>query len=205
MAEEIAVALIGVVGGFVGAVIGAGAAIGAARHQARKAVEGAFAQASAAYLGPLDTARRTAQREAYARLLTAAHDYEKAVKPVLDVAQALNRDASPNRPAMSPETRADLRARIDEVNDHHLIDSAVQHVLLEGPDDVWQSAARVQMAAMRLSIVLLSEDATSNILGSPREAHQQLYVATNEFAMAAGKHLGRRDLVLGQGEQVRPR
>lgn len=200
MAEEIAAALIGVVGGFVGAVIAAGAAIGAARHQARKAVEGAFAQASAAYLGPLDTARRTAQREAYARLLTAAHDYEIAVEPLLDVAHALNRDATPNRPAMSPETRADLRARIDEVNDHHLIDLAVQHVLLEGPDEVWQSAARVQVAAMTLSLVLSAGDATSNILDSPREAHRQLYVATNEFAMAAGKHLGRRDLVLGQGD-----
>lgn len=144
MAPEIGTALIGLCGGIVGAVIAAGAAIRAARHQAGKAVEGPFAQASAAYLGPLDTARRTAQREAYARLLTAAHGYETAVKPVLETAIALSRRATPNRPAMSPETRAELRARTDEVNDHHLIDLAVQHVLLEGPYDVWQSAARVQ-------------------------------------------------------------
>ncbi|MCJ0870199.1 hypothetical protein [Streptomyces sp. AP-93] len=200
MTPEIAAALIGAGAGLVTA----GAAIGTTRHQARKAVEGVFAQASAAYLGPLDTARRTAQREAYSRLLTAAHDYEKAVQAALVDAEALNRDATPNRPAMSPETRAARRARIEEVNDHHLV-GAVQHVQLEGPDEVWQSAVRVQKVAMMLSLVLSSEDASSNGLGSPRGLHGQLLVAISEFATAAGRHLGRRDLVLGQGEQARPR
>ncbi|MFF2548752.1 hypothetical protein ACFVUY_40200 [Kitasatospora sp. NPDC058063] len=141
-------------------------------------------QASAAYLGPLDTARRTARREAHARLLTAALNHAEAVEPLLHVVRAPN---------------AECRTRIDAVNNHYPVDLAVQHVRLEGPADgnIYDSAVLVEVAAMRLGIVLGEPGS------EPRQAHEGLLRATDAFATAAGEHLGRWGL--GQEGQMRRR
>ncbi|MCX5612989.1 hypothetical protein OHB39_36370 [Streptomyces sp. NBC_00047] len=164
----------------------------AAGRQAAGAVEAGLAQGAGAYLGALDTARRSAQREAYARLITVAHEYHESVKPVLYFAQALGTQ----QPPMNAATRQRLEEQVDAVSNTRQVRAAVAHVVLEGPGEIAKAAERLGAAAHGVEYALKA--ATHQVLTHPTprdyyERHEQLLAEVSRFGQAASGLLNRRD------------
>ncbi|MFC9816496.1 hypothetical protein ACFVJM_31050 [Streptomyces virginiae] len=210
MDNEMTVAGIAAVASLVGAGIGGAFAARGAGKQAAGAVEAGLAQAASAYLGPLDTARRTAQREAYVRLLTAAQEYAEAVRPVLRAARLLDRAeerAVGGGNPMPDEAWEALRERIDAVSDAHPVRAAAQHVALEGPGDVAEAAEQVRLVATLLEVALDNAGQSAHTDGGgviPPHAHRfqplidALHHQITLFTEAAQEYLNKRDQNLGQ-------
>ncbi|MFJ9319471.1 hypothetical protein [Streptomyces globisporus] len=191
MENELAIALIGAGSALTGAVIGGTAAVVAASKTARSA-----------YLGSLDSIRRTAQREVYAELLRAAHTYEAETGAVLESAGFLldgllsEQEGLPRRPSSSE--RSAFRRAISSAVNPEPVAAAARQVELEGPSRVAAAARNVRAAAQQLSTMLNSiEDADEGIRPAtyadlPREHLELLKLATSTFTETARKHLNHR-------------
>ncbi|MFJ5635092.1 hypothetical protein ACIQF5_20945 [Streptomyces goshikiensis] len=205
--EETTTAVMGAAGAVVGAALTGMFTVRGARRQAAAAVQAGLAQAASAYLGPLDTARRAAQREAYARLLTDAQGYAAEVSPILRWARALDRAAgntdrlSRREAAAEAAAEVDSRERIAAVNIESPVAAAVQHVVLEGPPEVAEFARQIHTAATVLSRTLRRAGYCAYGAEGPirpdRERsftrHEELLAAIERFTQAAQEHLNRRD------------
>ncbi|MFI1060484.1 hypothetical protein ACH4TC_01160 [Streptomyces spororaveus] len=207
MGQETATAVMGAGGAVVGAALTGMFTVRGARRQAAAAVQAGLAQAASAYLGPLDTARRAAQREAYVRLMTVAQSYATEVHPVLRLARGLDRaaantDALPRREAaIEAAAEADFRDRISAVNNPNPVSTAVQHVELEGPAEVAEAARQVRAATTDLFRTLRRAGHGERVAGGvvppdPERSwtrHEELLAAIERFTQAAQEHLNRRD------------
>ncbi|WP_030200694.1 hypothetical protein [Streptomyces sp. NRRL S-87] len=148
-----------------------------------------------------------AQREAYARLLTAAHDYQKAAQSVLwmstvmDAGRVFEQDGAE---LMAAERFAEYRRRITAVNDEGLVRAAAQQVELEGPAEVGEAARRVQKAATDLARVLVLaglSDPGEDIPPNPQRSetlHEALLTEVEQFTHTARDYLNRRDHPAGE-------
>ncbi|MFF8983797.1 hypothetical protein ACF08E_10435 [Streptomyces globisporus] len=199
MENELAIALIGAGSALTGAVIGGTAAVVAASKTARSA-----------YLGSLDSIRRTAQREVYAELLKASHSYEAATGAVLESAgfqldgPFSEQEALPRQHSSSE--RSAFRRAISSAADLEPVAAAARQVELEGPSRVAAAARNVRAAAQLLSTTLNSiedgfEDRFADADGGlrpamsadlPREHFELLKSAISTFAETARKHLNHR-------------
>ncbi|MEV6956562.1 hypothetical protein [Streptomyces sp. NPDC051183] len=207
MGEETTTAVMGAAGAVVGAALTGMFTVRGARRQAAAAVQAGLAQAASAYLGPLDTARRAAQREAYVRLLTDAQRYASEVHPVLRMARALDRAVgntarlSRRDAEVEAAAEAEFRARIAAVNRENPVAAAVQHVELEGPPEVAEAARQIHTAATVLFRTLRRAGHCDHGAEGPvrpdRERafsrHEELLTAIERFTQAAQEHLNRRD------------
>lgn len=207
MGQETTTAAMGAAGAVVGAALTGMFTVRGARRQAAAAVQAGLAQAASAYLGPLDTARRAAQREAYVRLLTDAQRYATEVHPVLRQARALDRAAgntarlSRRDAAVEAAAEADFRERIATANRENPVAAAVQHVELEGPPEVAETARQIHTAATALFRTLRRAGHCDRGAEGPirpdRERsltrHEELLIAIERFTQAAQEHLNRRD------------
>ncbi|MEU6629396.1 hypothetical protein ABZ905_14065 [Streptomyces parvus] len=191
MRNELAIALIGAGSALTGAVIAGTAAVVAASKTARSA-----------YLGSLDSLRRTAQREVYAELLRAAHAYEAGTGAVLESAGFLlegllsEQEGLPRRHSSSE--RSAFRRAISSAADPEPVAAAARQVELEGPSRVAAAARNVRAAAQQLSTTLNSiEDADEGFRPAtsadlPREHFELLKSAISMFTETARKHLNHR-------------
>ncbi|MEU6838021.1 hypothetical protein ABZ941_22540 [Streptomyces rubiginosohelvolus] len=191
MENELAIALIGAGSALTGAVIGGTAAVVAASKTARSA-----------YLGSLDSLRRTAQREVYAELLKAAHAFEAGTGAVLESAGILldgllsEQEGLPRRHSSSE--RSACRRAISSAADPEPVAAAARQVELEGPSRVAAAARNVRAAAQQLSTTLNSiEDADEGLRPAtsadlPRAHFELLNSAISTFAETARKHLNHR-------------
>ncbi|MFI5481662.1 hypothetical protein ACIBAB_21350 [Streptomyces rubiginosohelvolus] len=191
MENELATALIGAGSALTGALIGGTAAVVAASKTARSA-----------YLGSLDSLRRTAQREVYAELLRAAHTYEAGTGAVLESAGILldgllsEQEALPRQHSSSE--RSALRRAISSATNPEPVAAAARQVELEGPSRVAAAARNVRAAAQQLSTTLNSiEDADEGLRPATsadlhREHFELLKSAISTFAETARKHLNHR-------------
>ncbi|MGW2984102.1 hypothetical protein [Streptomyces goshikiensis] len=217
MGQETMTAVMGAAGAVVGAALTGMFTVRGARRQAAAAVQAGLAQAASAYLGPLDTARRAAQREAYVRLLMDAQGYATEVRPVLRQARALDRAAgntvrlSRRDAEVEAATEADYRERIAAVNIENPVAAAVQHVELEGSPEVAETARQIHTAATVLFRTLRRaghcEHGPEGPVRPDRERsftrHEELLTAIERFTQAAQEHLNRRDHPLND-EPPRP-
>ncbi|MFJ9917808.1 hypothetical protein ACIRSF_00800 [Streptomyces rubiginosohelvolus] len=191
MENELAIALIGAGSALTGAVIGGTAAVVAASKTARSA-----------YLGSLESLRRTAQREVYAELLKAAHTYEARTGAVLESVGILldgllsEQEGLPRRHSSSE--RSACRRAISSAADPEPVAAAARQVELEGPSRVAAAARNVRAAAQQLSTTLnCIEDADEGLRPAtsadlPREHFELLKSAISTFAETARKHLNHR-------------
>lgn len=199
------IALVGGGGALLGAAVGGAAAVAAAKVQARHGQE----TARLAYQGPLDAARRTAQREAYATLLTAAHEFRLASAPALEPAQRLITVTDYESRGEPPEPeeevleqhRARLRAVLAQVPGPEAVRAAEQHVRLEGPVPVAHAANALFGAVDRLSEVFVhaetkyeDEDDEGHLRRHGLEAnaaarYRSLGECIDAFSGAASAHL----------------
>ncbi|MFI5743889.1 hypothetical protein ACIA9I_36645 [Streptomyces anulatus] len=207
MGQETATAVMGAGGAVVGAALTGMFTVRGARRQAAAAVQAGLAQAASAYLGPLDTARRAAQREAYVQLMTAAQSYATEVHPVLRLARGMDRavantdSLSRRETAREAAAEADFRDRISAVNNPNPVSAAVQHVELEGPAEVAEAARQVRAATTGLFRTLRQAGRSERVAGAaappdPERSwtrHEELLAAIERFTQAALEHLNRRD------------
>ncbi|MFF8505870.1 hypothetical protein ACF07L_35245 [Streptomyces anulatus] len=195
--SELTIALVGAGGALLGAAVGGAAAVVAAKMQATHAER----SAQLAYLGPIDAARRSAQREAYARLLTAAHAFSGAATPALEAAQTLMEatDARAMRepPEVSNPALERARDAVALVRGPEDVVAAGQHVGLEGPLHLINAAKAVVHAVQELSNVFenaerIYEDADGRTHGLNRNAaglHETLTACIDFFSDIASSHL----------------
>ncbi|MFE4634882.1 hypothetical protein ACFRJ1_16115 [Streptomyces sp. NPDC056773] len=208
MGQEATTAAMGAAGAVAGAALTGMFTVRGARRQAAAAVQAGLAQAASAYLGPLDTARRAAQREAYVRLLTDAQGYAAEVRPVLRLARAMDRAAgntarrSRRDAEVEAAAEADYRERIAAVNRENPVASSVQHVELEGPPEVAETARQIHAAATALFRTLrragyCDAGGGEEPIQPDRERsftrHEELLTAIERFTQVAQEHLNRRD------------
>ncbi|MFC8491213.1 hypothetical protein ACFUJU_10480 [Streptomyces sp. NPDC057235] len=152
MDSEVIAAVIGGGSGLAGALLGGTAAVIAARIQARRAVEAGLATAKSTYLAPLDTARRTAQREVYAKLVDAVYSYLEAVARAVPAARMLEEleESSRQGVVVHHDTVQSQRDIVNGVQQPNEIKRAVQHIALEGPETVYSRAQNIEQVAERL-------------------------------------------------------
>ncbi|MEU2393938.1 hypothetical protein [Streptomyces sp. NPDC007369] len=168
------------------ALVAAGAAYAAGRAQSR-----------GAHGGPVDSVRRAAQREAYARVLHEAQDFVTRIGPIASVASHYHfvRQLDMNVPA-SDETAAE-QAR-DALINLSIADlsKAVAVVLLEGPDHVAELSNQLLTQASALHVTCDRYlTPYRNISSSPdalAHGERRLATAVEEFIVAARSHLNRR-------------
>lgn len=193
MSYEITAALIGGGSAVAGALAGGAAAVWAATRAARST-----------YLGPLHVAQKTAQQQAYAKLLTAANDFEAAMNAVSGAALALaedNANRSEGIPSgLDEEGRRRRRRLIREARDIAQVRAATRLVTLAGPHVVALEAVLVEEAARRLSYAFRDAEArveegegqyrpamTAHELRSAYEDHASVLM---QFALTAREHGG---------------
>ncbi|MFI6494564.1 hypothetical protein [Streptomyces sp. NPDC050564] len=160
MDGEMTAALIGGASGLAGALVGGVAALSAARMAMKAASETALT----AYLGPLDTARRTAQREVFAQFLTVSQEWTRQADPAAKAAERWDRAVQEHVDRLKDEecayvdlpdaTTRWLQQQVSALGQPHRIAEAAQHVLLEAAGvagtDVVRAAQKVQQHAVRL-------------------------------------------------------
>lgn len=199
MDSEMMVAVVGGGAALLGAAVGGTAAVVSASIQGKRTAEAA----RSAYQGALDVARRTAQQQAYTRLLSEANAYATATYEVLLDAFELIDDRgaalSGDEPSLSPETREQFQTRIDEANNPAQLNDAVRYVGLEGPEIVYRAAKEVQTAATDLWRILRNlEETIDHGEGHltmalhrtvPHLSHGSLQRLIDEFADTASAHL----------------
>lgn len=192
MSSELTVALIGAGSAIAGALVGGAAAVVAASRAARSA-----------YLGPLHVAQRTAQQQAYAKLVNAANDFETGTRAVSGVARVLMEDASdrsegiPSR--LNDPGRQRRRDEIRAVLDDGQVRAAVRLVGLEGPTVVAVQAIILEEAVRQLANVLRKLEEVTDEEGRPRPtvtlnqlrgAYDRLAEAISRFAYTARENGG---------------
>lgn len=201
MDSEITAAIIGSGAGLVGALAGFTGALVAAGRAAKSA-----------YAGPLDQARRIAQREACARLLDAANEYARKTAPLVRPASLFDMDARdlaegddgpPDVPHLlhrdDPQTPDELRERLRQVSPD-AIRGAARHVALDCPRLLSAAAAGVHEKAVALHEVLEDAGPVPNEWdGLPRpdrapRAEAELAQVIDRFVSLANAHLNDRPL-----------
>ncbi|MBM9624831.1 hypothetical protein ACFQ60_46800 [Streptomyces zhihengii] len=201
MDTEVLVAIVGGGAALLGAAVGGAGAVVAA-HITGKRAESA---ARHAYLGPLDVARRTAQREAYVGLLTAAHALADAGGEVLESARRLAENANEEiigQPTTYPLARiAADRERVRAVQPADEVIAAARHVELEGPESVAKAARQLSEAALdfeeAIELVETPEGDDHAITAGPSVGrvplrHGVLRRQIWDFAREATAHLNQR-------------
>ncbi|WP_331763434.1 hypothetical protein [Streptomyces anulatus] len=202
--SELMIALVGGGGALLGAAVGGTAAVVAAKVQARLGQQAALL----AYRGPLEAARRTAQREAYAQLLTAAHEFSQASVPALEPALTLltvtdyESRGEPPEETVSERGRVRHRAVLAKVPGPGAVRIAEQHVRLEGgPHPVAEAARAVAAAVAELSDVFVNaetnyesknaegQDYRHGLEKNPGALHRLLVAHIDAFSDAATAHL----------------
>ncbi|MEU6628451.1 hypothetical protein ABZ905_09165 [Streptomyces parvus] len=195
--SDLMIAVVGGGGALLGAAVGGAAAVKAATVQARHGQE----TARLAYEGPIDAARRTAQRAAYARLLTSAHEFHAAATPALGAARLLIKatDArARNEPHNITEQALDrAQAAVAQTIGAAEVVAAAQHVRLEGPPHIAVAANAVDEKAQELAYVFahaeqIYEDMTGHRYGveqSASDLHVLLTLAIERFTESASAHL----------------
>jgi hypothetical protein len=179
MDGEVMAALIGGASGLAGALVGGTAALAAAKM----AMKATSQTALTAYLGPLDTARRTAQREVFARFLTVSQEWTRRAEPAARAAEGWDRAVREHLERLLDEdvgsyvdlpdetVRRFLRS-VSAIDEPHRIAEAAQHVLLEAAGvagiEVVRAAAKVHQHAVRLKEFL--DDAGKTHLDAPDRA-----------------------------------
>ncbi|WP_330435877.1 hypothetical protein OIC43_37225 [Streptomyces sp. NBC_00825] len=199
MDSELMIAVVGGGGALLGAAVGGAAAVVSASIQGKRTAEAG----RSAYQGALDVARRTAQQQAYSKLLSAANAYEAETGGVLNIAceliQELSVSLSGDLPSLSEEIRQQYRSRIEEARNPLELRAAVRYVGLEGPEIVYRAAKQVHAVVLDLSRVLGSVEETidhgeghwtpvvqaSTLL----QTHRSLRGAIDGFADTASAHL----------------
>ncbi|MFJ1959070.1 hypothetical protein ACIOGT_39380 [Streptomyces microflavus] len=201
--SELMIALVGGGGALLGAAVGGAAAVAAAKVQARHGQE----TARLAYQGPLDAARRTAQREAYATLLTAAQEFRLASAAALGPARRLmtvtdyESRGEPPEEAIPEQYRGRLRAVLAQVPGPEAVRAAEQHVWLEGPVPVAKAANALAAAVTELNDVFVhaetkyeDEDDEGRLYrhgleANPVALHSKLVGCIDMFSKVASAHL----------------
>lgn len=172
MACEVIAALVGVPA----VLVTAAAAYAAGRAQARSAYAAGQAQAHSAYQGPIDSVRRQHQREAYAQLLAAVHEFEKAAFAAV---------------CARPGEAGELFARVEAEEEKYWYADAV--VSLEGPTQLLPSADRVRRdvggALMRLHQFLFPREGATVDRDHATNALGELTDSVREFTATARSHL----------------
>ncbi|MEU0627759.1 hypothetical protein [Streptomyces sp. NPDC005989] len=203
MDSEMMVALVGGGGALLGAAVGGAAAVVSASIQGKRTAEAG----RSAYQGALDVTRRTAQQQAYAKLLSEANAYEAATGAVLGIAgdliEELHATLSGDLPSLSNEVQQRYRSRIREARNPLPLRAAVRHVGLEGPESVYRAAKQVHSVVVVLQRVLRNVEAivdhgeghsTPEMQASvPLQAHINLRTAIDRFADTASAHLNGAD------------
>ncbi|MGW6523234.1 MULTISPECIES: hypothetical protein [unclassified Streptomyces] len=220
MDAEVTAALIGGTSGLGGALLGGIAVVWTAKHQGRLALQAALETARATYLGPIDTARRSAQRDVFAGFLTAAQEWTRTAADAADAARRWDEtvcriiEECCNEGfafrEVSVQLQQHLQPRIDRCSAPHPITDAAQHVLLEAATtDVARAAQRVEQHAIRLMRLVHSagetqlekdsvspSDPSNHVPPDPQRSPNQLTalrVSIDAFASAAAAQLNRRD------------
>jgi hypothetical protein len=221
MDGEVTVALIGGVGALVGALLGGAATVWTAKEQGRMAVQTALHTARSTYLGPLDTARRSAQREVFAAFLTVSQEWARSAEPAAEAARRWDADVgglldeciTEGRAytGLNTELRQHWRRTIDRCGTTQRLTEAVQHVLLEAAGtDVARAAQNVEQHARRLASLLhgagetqlrdqdgvSTDDPSNHVPPSPERSPNQLGAlkeAIEAFTWTAAAHLNTRD------------
>lgn len=163
MAPEVIAALVGIPA----VLVTAAAAYAAGRAQARSA-----------YQGPVDSVRRQHQRDAYARLLTAVHEFEKAAYTAV---------AARGEPG-------ELFAGVEAAEESYWHAEAV--VSLEGPTELLRPVdeirARLGTAVLRVHQFLFPREGDTADRDPATRALGQLSEALGAFTTAARTHLNGR-------------
>ncbi|MFF6827615.1 hypothetical protein [Streptomyces longwoodensis] len=221
MDGEVTVALIGGVGALVGALLGGAATVWTAKEQGRMAVQTALHTARSTYLGPLDTARRSAQRDVFAAFLTVSQEWARSAEPATeaarrwdaDVGRLLDECITEGRAytGLSAELRQHWSTSIARLGTTQRLTEAVQHVLLEAAaTDVARAAQNVEQHAIRLAGLLHGAgetqlldpdrvspgDPSNHVPPSPERSPNQLRAlkeAIDAFTWTAATHLNMRD------------
>ncbi|MFG3323766.1 hypothetical protein ACGF3J_37550 [Streptomyces sp. NPDC048171] len=215
MDGEIAAALVAGASGFAGAVLGAVGVMWAARRQEQAALKTALL----AYLAPLETARRSAQRDVFVAFLANSQDWARTAEAAVEAARrwdaAVRAEVEEclSEPraytGVSAELRQHCRRIIDRCGPTQRLTEAVQHVLLEAATtNVASAAQNVEQHAIRLASLLddagntrlesdrhLPADPSNNAPPNPERSPNQLRAlqeAIEAFTVAAAAHLNNR-------------
>ncbi|MFF8683093.1 hypothetical protein ACF07F_34775 [Streptomyces sp. NPDC015237] len=221
MDGQVVVALIGGVSLLIGALVGSAASLGAAKYTGSQAGKAAVRAARSTYLGALDTARRSAQRDVFARFLTASQEWARQAAPAAEAALHWDQAVSEHLAHLNfahgyvalNESVADrYRRRVSAVGSPRSITEAAQHVLLEAAgSDVVRAAHSVELHAVKLHDLLRDagtahfiapdevsrDDPTAYSANDPSRSPNQYAVfmaAINDFAEVAAEHLNHREL-----------
>lgn len=169
-------------------VVAAGAAFAAGRVQGR-----------GAYHGPVDAVRRQHQREAYARLVSAAQTYVRQTTRPLVLQELIREDATQARQMGEQALLERVHDRCSNA-DASPVQDAVALITIEGPHEVAVLANNVYLGALGLKNNFVRDWLTRQEqpmsltawLEQDIESHQALHTDLSKFTQAASSHLNGR-------------
>jgi hypothetical protein len=164
MDGEVTAALTSGASGLVGALPGGAVAVWTGMHQGELTAQSALETARSTYLGPLDTARRSVQRDVFVAFLTVSREWARSAERAAYAAQQW--DARVGDVLEMCITQERLYGGVGDIALHwqgmirecrapHRVTEAAQHVLLEAATtDVARAAQDVEQHAIRLSSLM---------------------------------------------------